>query len=170
MFRIEEPFDIDDIIRQVFLGDSNLLSKYHYESPTDYKEACQYTSLYSIRDVPKETVFYAIYCDNILFGYVMIENNNIWDLAFCIKSRKDDVLILFYKYLFSMLGTGGTIRLYERNHRDINLLIRNGLARAVAFDKYIKKAGYDEQVQDGVMRSIGKQIIFVPLSQIILQF
>jgi hypothetical protein len=169
-FRLEESFDIDETIKEVFLGDVNLFLKYHYESPTDHAEASQYTSLYTIRDVPRETVFYSIYLDDILFGYIAFEHNNIWDIAFSIKYREGDYINKFYNYFFREVLQEGTIRLCERNHRDINLLLKSKLARPVAFDRYIGKRDYTELAQEGAVKNKEKHILYIPLSQIILSF
>jgi len=169
-FRLEETEDIYATIKEVFFGDANLFLKYHYESPTDHKEAIEYSSLYIMRDVPHETIFYAIYLDELLFGYIALEQNNIWDVAFISKYREGIFINEFYKYLFSVIVKEGTIRLCERNHRDINLLLRSKIARPVCFDKYIGKRDYDELLQEGAIKNKEKQIIFVPLSQILLSF
>ena len=169
-FQLKETEDVYATIKDVFRGDSNLFLKYHYESPTNHKEALDYSALYIMQDVPNETIFYSIYLDRILFGYIALHQNNIWDLAFCVKYRDSIYINEFYKYLFNSIAIGGTIRLYERNHRDINILLKQGYARPVCFDKYIKKSGYEELIQEGAIKNKEKQIIFVPLSQIILQF
>lgn len=169
-FRLEETEDVYNTISSVFEKDINLFMKYHYESPTNHKEAVEYSALYILKDVPVDTKFLAIYLNEILFGYIALEYNNIWDISFCSSKRDEATINEFYKYLFGSILSEGTIRLYERNHRDINTLLKYGHAKPVCFDRYIKKNGYEELIQEGAIKNKEKQIIFVPLSQIILQF
>lgn len=162
MFRLEETEDVYKCISDTIHGDYELMMKYHYDSPTTYEDAVTHSSKYVLLDVPNDAIFYAIYRNDVFYGYVVIQGSTIWDIA--VKNVYRSELVLLWTFLFELIKSDVTIRLYERNHRDINLLITTKLAKPVEFDRYIKKNGYDMTFSDGNE----KQIIYLPLSQILL--
>jgi len=168
---LKESEEIYGVVAEVFKDDYHLLTKYHYDSPTTFEEASIHTTLYIVKDTPKDCWFYTIEENGILYGFVCKQQNIIWDIGIKKEYREDKLLLeRIWVTIFGNNQEKQIIRLYERNHRDINFLMRFMGAKPTEFEQYERKLDYMELIPEGAVKGVQKHVFFVPLSQILLTF
>jgi hypothetical protein len=167
---IRESEDIYTIVDEIFDEDHDLYTKYHYDSPTTHKQAVEHTLDYIFKSTPKQSLFYEIVHNQELIGFLCYEQGVIWDIGIKYKFRGDHIYLnKIWDAVFAFTGNA-TIRLYERNHRDINFLMRFMGAKPMSFDIVAKKLDYIELIPEGAVKGKEKHVFYIPLSQILLSY
>lgn len=167
---IRESEDIYKVVDEIFSDDHDLYTKYHYDSPTTHKQAVEHTLDYIFNSTPRQSIFCEIIDNENLIGYLCWENNVIWDIGIKKEYRHDHIYLnKLWDAIFDKCGDA-TIRLYERNHRDINFLMRFMGAKPMSFDIVARKLDYIELIPEGAVKGKEKHVFYIPLSQILLSY
>lgn len=182
MVNVEKTGDICGTIEEVFVNDAYYVTLYHYESPTDYEEAADFTSRYISMDTPKDRAFYKVTTHEksrkkgsfgeiiqVVIGFFCVTKDTVWDMYINKRYRSDSVMDNIWEYICSIMPDNFNIRLFEGNFRDINWLIRSYGAKPANFDKL--PSNYYKSTAPAVEGGMTHEHVFCRnLSQIILNF
>jgi hypothetical protein len=170
-FRITETADLYEVVSRVMEEDDDLFARYHYESPTSYEEATSHTCHYIAFDTPTDAEFLSIEYNGELVGFFCSSGDTVWDFAVKQRFRGSvESMKNVWGTMFARMSGPISIRLCERNHRDINFLLRHMGATALDFNSLKRKMDYAYMMQEGAIKGKEKHVFFLPLSQIILKF
>lgn len=168
MIELRPTNDIYSIISGAFKKDTQLYMLYHYESPTSYDEAVDFSCAYNKIDVPKNAIFYTVYYYHLIVGFVTILDDCIWDFHISKQHRSDTVMDESWEAIHAVMPQEFCVRLYQGNYRDINWLLTEKGGGPYKLEK--NKPGYYTAESDSMAYKGQEHTYFREYSQIILKF
>lgn len=136
MIRVQKWEEVEEIIKDCFSGDEDLLNKYHIKAGHGLDECVSDTINVLKNYTSFDFEFYKMEEEEPV-GFIGIEPSLKYLTTFCVKKEYRGKVDL-WKHILELMGDEFKCALYGKNTRAINFLLRNGC-------RVVKEGLYDNE-------------------------